>query len=244
MHTRSDTDMRGETSSSRRAGRTRSADSRAERERSVRRATRSTRKPRRSVGADVLSFPLSVGSIDSKRNLSPHGRGMTVRLVQEQRTEEGIPIRPAVYTQRKVGLRGRLHIARRWGTGLGVDVWKIVLVGLLILALALVAVFGPLKDYYNAWRNAGVLQVEHTVLTTINEGLTSDVERLNTLEGIEDEARRRGYVYPGEEAVVVEGLDEKSLSEQEALDQALEEYEQSLPWYVHTLDNILGYSRE
>ena len=220
----------------------RTGEARAERERSARRATRSTRKKRRSVGADVLSFPLSVGNINAKRNLTPHGRGTTVRRVQEQRTEEGIPIRPAVYTQKKVGIRDRVHIARRWGTGLGIDVWKIVIVALLILAVAAVAIFGPLRDYYVAWRDAGVLQVEYEVLSTINEDLTSDVERLNTLEGIEDEARRRGYVYPDEEALVVEGIEEKDPVEQEELKRALDEYDQSLPWYIHTLDGVLGYS--
>ena len=191
-----------------------------------------------------MSYPLSIGSLDGQRRKKrAYGRGTTARRVQTQREEGGIPIRPAIYTQDKVGIRDRVHIARRWGLAPSIAVWKIVLAAFVVLLLAAVAIAGPLRDYYHAWRDEGVLKVEYEVLSTINEGLSTDVERLNTLEGIEDEARRRGYVYPDEEALVVEGLDETTPTEQEQIDRAVAEYEEGLPWYVPLLDDLLGYSR-
>ena len=156
----------------------------------------------------------------------------------------GASVRPAVYTQEKVGLRDRVRIARRWGTGLHLNVWYVAIAVLLFAVLTVAAVMGPIRDYYTAWREAGVLEVEYGVVSQINEGLTEDVERLNTLEGIEDEARRRGYVYPDEEAIVVEGLEEEQVSEEEAVKAALAEYEQNLPWYVHVLDDLFDYKHK
>ena len=162
--------------------------------------------------------------------------------MEQQRGEAGIPVRAAVYTQEKVSPFDRVKIARRWGTGLRVGTWQLVLAALVALAITVAAITGPLRNYYAAWRESGELEVEYEVVQEINEGLTKDVERLNTLEGIEDEARRRGYVYPDEEAVVVEGLEEDQVTESEAVKAALEEYERNLPWYVRVLDGLLGYS--
>ena len=73
--------------------------------RSRRRAGRSGRGRARSVGADVLSLPAGQAQGLNLRVNRPYGRGTTARRVQEQRGEEGIPVRAAVYTQDKVGLR-------------------------------------------------------------------------------------------------------------------------------------------
>lgn len=214
-----------------------------ERGRIARRANRAPRKRTRSVGADVLSFPASQANGLNLRINRPYGRGSTAQLVQDQRGQTGVS-RPAVYTQEKVGLRDRVRIARRWGTGLHLNVWYVALAALLAIALAAAAIMGPLRDYYIAWRDAGRLDVEYAVVSEINETLADDVERLNTLEGIEDEARRRGYVYPDEEAVVVEGLEDvEPPAEEEEVKAALDEYEQGLPWYVHALDGLLGYRK-
>lgn len=211
--------------------------------RASRRAARSTRGRSRSVGADVLSFPAGQAQGLNLRINRPYGRGTTAQRVQEQRGDAGIPVRAAVYTQEKVGLRDRVRIARRWGTGLHLNLWYVVLAVVLTIAISLIAIMGPLRSYYAAWREAGELEVEYEVVSEINQSLTDDVERLNTLEGIEDEARKRGYVYPDEEAVVVEGIEEERVTEEEQVEAALDEYEQQLPWYVHMLDGILGYSR-
>lgn len=191
----------------------------------------------------MLSFPAGQAQGLNLRINRPYGRGTTAQRVQEQRGEAGIPVRAAVYTQEKVGLRDRVRIARRWGTGLHLNLWYVVLAVLLAIVISLIAIMGPLRSYYAAWREAGELEVEYEVVSSINESLTDDVERLNTLEGIEDEARKRGYVYPDEEAVVVEGIEEERITEEEQVEAALDEYEQGLPWYVHTLDGMLGYSR-
>ena len=211
--------------------------------RSTRRANRAPRKRTRSVGADVLSFPASRANGLNLRINRPYGRGSTAQLVQDQRDQTGVSSRPAVYTKENVGLRDRVRIARRWGTGLHLNMWYVVLATVVAIALVAAAIMGPLRDYYTAWREAGRLDVEYEVVSGINETLADDVERLNTLEGIEDEARRRGYVYPDEEAVVVEGLDDEEPAEEEEVKVALDEYERGLPWYVHVLDGLLGYRK-
>ena len=215
-----------------------------ERARTARRAARSPQRKARSVGADVLSFPAGrIGGYNVRLSNRPYGRGTTARRVQDQRGEEGIPVRAAVYTQ-DAGLRERVRIARRWGTGMPLGMWQVILVGALVAVLAVVAIMGPLRDYYAAWRDSGLLQAEYEALVAINEDLTGDVERLNSLAGVEDEARRRGYVYPDEESLIVEGLEEATESEQAEVQKAVEAYESTLPWYVPFLDGLLGYTHE
>ena len=217
------------------------APSREDRERATRRATRSPARKSRSVGADVLSFPAGrISGYNVRLNNRAYGRGTTAHRLQDQRSEEGIPVRAAVYTQ-DAGIRERVRIARRWSTGLRLGMWHVVLIAILIVLIAIVTIVGPLRDYYVAWREAGVLEVEYEAVSAVNEELTGEVKSLNSLGGIEEEARRRGYVYPNEEALVVEGLDEETSSEQEQVQKALDEYESGLPWYVHFLDGVLGY---
>ena len=196
------------------------------------------------MGADQLTLSAGQARGLNLRINRSYGRGTTAQRVQDQRAEMGASIRPAVYTQEKVGLRDRVRIARRWGTGLHLNVWYVAIAVFLFAVLTVAAVMGPIRDYYTAWREAGMLEVEYEVVSQINEGLTKDVERLNTLEGIEDEARRRGYVYPDEEAIVVEGLEEEQVSEEDAVKAALAEYEQNLPWYVHVLDDLFDYKHK
>ncbi len=80
-------------------------------------------------------------------------------------------------------------------------------IALAIVALLVFAVYPPLRDYYVARRTQEDLKAHYTQLKDKNGELLGDIERLQTSEGIEDEARKRGYVNQGETGVVVEGLD-------------------------------------
>lgn len=217
--------------------------------RDTRRASRQDRThARRSIGANVLSFPASRalglgGSADTHR-----GRGETSRRGREYGYREygheddawqaEVTARPAVYTQKTK--------TRTFDFALPSFAGRLPLVlAILVVLAALVfgVLWGPARAYYLAWRESGVLQVEYEALTEQNADLDHDLDRLQSLEGIEDEARRRGYVYPGEEALVVSGVEEQKVADPSAVQEAIDQYEKSQPWYVGWLDSVFGYQR-
>ena len=109
-------------------------------------------------------------------------------------------------------------------------------------ALLVVAVFvaliltfyGPCKTYYKAWRAGLDLQDQLSDLNSSNDQYKSDIQSLQTREGIEDEARRRGYVSDGETKVVVEGLSDDA-------DGSSADTESELPWYIQLGDKVFHY---
>lgn len=212
------------------------------------------RKRKRSVGATAISAPGANAIGLSRRNASrPHGRGETVRRVEASRAE-AYESRPAVYTEKpqRRGILSRIALPAFRAPTLSVPrisadelpfvpVWVIAIV---ILAIVVAVVSGPARTYYTAWREAGVLNAEYEATAAQHSELDHEIERLQTLEGIEDEARRRGYVYPNEEALVVEGMEEEQVADPALVDAAVEEYEKNLPWYVGIFDVIFGYQHE
>lgn len=117
----------------------------------------------------------------------------------------------------------------------------ILMIAGLVVALAVVIVMGPVRTYYAAWRDEGILDAQYEVVAAQYEQLTDEVDRLQTREGIEEAARERGYVYPDEEALVVTGLEEEESAEDVLLEEAVAEHEASQPWYVRMLDALFGY---
>lgn len=108
----------------------------------------------------------------------------------------------------------------------------LVVVAFLVVAVAML--YSPACQLWAAWRANEALASEYEELAEENAELTSETERLQTLEGIEDEAREIGYVYEGETGVIVEGLD--TAEDDEAEDEAEED-----PWYVRLGDVVFGY---
>lgn len=106
-----------------------------------------------------------------------------------------------------------------------------IVVGVLVAAAVLL--YGPAATYYRAWRAGLDLQAQYDALTQSNDQIQQQNDALLTREGIEEEARRRGYVGAGETGVVVEGLPDDSASSSDATP----EY----PWYVGVGDVIFGY---
>lgn len=106
-----------------------------------------------------------------------------------------------------------------------------IVVGVLVAAVVLL--YGPAATYYRAWRAGLDLQAQYDALAQSNDQIQQQNDALLTRKGIEEEARRRGYVGAGETGVVVEGLPDDSASSFDATP----EY----PWYVGVGDVIFGY---
>ena len=109
---------------------------------------------------------------------------------------------------------------------------------LIVLAVILVvveALYAPARTYYSAWRTNGILQSSKDAIDQSNSAYESDNSRLMSSEGIQDEARKRGYVSEGETGVKVEGLDESSSSSDLSSD--------SDPWYITVLDFVFSYQK-
>lgn len=114
------------------------------------------------------------------------------------------------------------------------------------MATVLVAVamlYPPARAYYAAVRVNSVLSSQLSDVNASNDSLQSDVSSLMTKEGIEDEARRRGYVSKGDTAVDMSGVsdsggatsDQASATSDDTASSAAE------PWYLSALDALFGY---
>ena len=113
--------------------------------------------------------------------------------------------------------------------------FRVPLVVIAVLLVLFVALYGPAKGYYSAWRTNGILLAEHEKETAEGKQLEDDVNALMTEQGIKDEARKKGYVDEGEKIVVVEGLE----AEEEP-----EEAPESDPWYLELGDLVFQYEKE
>ncbi len=113
----------------------------------------------------------------------------------------------------------------------------------LVAVLALViAVYPPACSLYSAARSNAILSDKLTEATTTADSLQSEVDSLMTREGIEDEARRRGYVSEGETAVDMSGVEDtgSAQSDTTVTSGASDETEED-PWYIQALDFIFAY---
>lgn len=77
-----------------------------------------------------------------------------------------------------------------------------------VLLLALVSVYFPVRDLYVAHRVNTILEQQMAIREKYNDGLEDEVNRYLSKEGIEAAAREQGMVMPGEKAIIVEGLDD------------------------------------
>ncbi|MDO5107290.1 MAG: septum formation initiator family protein, partial [Coriobacteriaceae bacterium] len=113
-----------------------------------------------------------------------------------------------------------------------------LVIALVVVAAVLIMLYRPTRDLYIAWRTGYVLQERYDALAEENAELSEEVDRLMTREGIEDEARKRGYVMPGETSVKVEGLEGEPAEEPD------EGTESELPWFIHVGDFIFFYRED
>ena len=119
--------------------------------------------------------------------------------------------------------------------------------GVIVLAVVAFCVFmlyAPVRDLYVASRRLEALQATYEELVAENEQITHELELLQTREGIENEARARGYVEPGEVKVKVNGLPEEEAFDGGAAVVAEDEYVDDRTWYVRFFDTLFGYEPE
>lgn len=130
--------------------------------------------------------------------------------------------------------RERVTSAREWAAAHR-RLWIVLAVVVAVMA----AVYGPAQRYYVSVRTTQDLQVKYAALKSQNKDLQSDVDTLMSKEGIEDQARKNGYVYPGEKGVEVKGLKEDGKDPSAAIT-----YKDDRAWYTKVLDVLFGYDRK
>ena len=125
---------------------------------------------------------------------------------------------------------------------------KPLAIALVILAI-LGGLYGPMRDYYVAYRTGDILARQLQVSERYNKSLQSDVSKLLSKE---DEARSKlGLVMPGEKQLEVKGLDGDSSSDSSDASSSLTaseiakreaEVAAEAPWYIKVLDTVFFYS--
>lgn len=74
-----------------------------------------------------------------------------------------------------------------------------------VIAAVILSLYGPIRSWYVAQRRTQDLQAQYAQLNSANSVLQGEVSSLQTQEGIEDEARKHGYVEEGETPVTITG---------------------------------------
>ena len=103
-----------------------------------------------------------------------------------------------------------------------------------VVIFLLVGLYPPIRGYYHAVREHDELLLNQQKLEEDQKRLESEVQGLQTKEGIIDEAHKQGLVSGGEESARVEGLDKKK--DENTVQRP--EY----PWYVKVGDFIFGFT--
>lgn len=130
--------------------------------------------------------------------------------------------------------RERATSAREWAVS-----HRRLWIALAVVVAVAAALYGPAQRYYVSMRTTQDLQVKYAALKSQNKDLQSDVDTLMSKEGIEDQARKNGYVYPGEKGVEVKGLKEDGKDPSAAIT-----YKDDRAWYMKVLDVLFGYDRK
>lgn len=113
----------------------------------------------------------------------------------------------------------------------------------IVIVAVVVALYAPAKALYSAHRTNAILAQRLDAATSSTTELQGDVDSLMTREGIEDEARRRGYVSEGETAADVDGIDDSgsATSDESVANDSSQTTDEQEPWYVSVLDFVFGY---
>lgn len=122
----------------------------------------------------------------------------------------------------------------------------------IVVVLALVSLYFPVRDLYVAKRSNDILAKQVEIREQYRDEMKKDTDKWLSEEGIKDRARELGMVMPGEKRIEVQGLDEdsdsssskKSSNAKKASEVAkeIEEVGKDAPWYIQTLDMLFGFS--
>lgn len=108
----------------------------------------------------------------------------------------------------------------------------VVFLGVVIFLL--VGLYPPIRGYYHAVREHDELLLNQQKLEEDQKRLESEVQGLQTKEGIIDEAHKQGLVSDGEESARVEGLDKKK--DENTVQRP------DYPWYIKVGDFVFGFT--
>lgn len=122
----------------------------------------------------------------------------------------------------------------------------------IVVALALVSLYFPVRDLYVAKRSSDILAKQVEIRQQYNDEMKKDTDKWFSEEGIKDSARDLGMAMPGEKRIEVQGLDEdsdsssskKSSNAKNASEVAkeIEEVGKDAPWYIQALDMLFGFN--
>ena len=128
---------------------------------------------------------------------------------------------------------------------------RVLFIGI-VVALALVSLYFPVRDLYVAKRSSDILAKQVEIREQYNDELQKSVDKLLSEEGIKDAATEDlGLVMPGETKIDVLGLDDDSDSSDKKSSNAkkasevakeIEEVGKDAPWYIQTLDMLFGFN--
>lgn len=122
----------------------------------------------------------------------------------------------------------------------------------IVVTLALVSLYFPVRDLYVAKRSNDILAKQVEIREQYRDEMKKDTDKWLSEEGIKDRARELGLVMPGEKRIEVQGLDgdsdssssKKSSNAKKASEVAkeIEEVGKDAPWYIQTLDMLFGFN--
>lgn len=122
----------------------------------------------------------------------------------------------------------------------------------IVVAMALVSLYFPVRDLYVAKRSSDILAKQVEIRQQYNDEMKKDTDKWFSGEGIKDSARGLGMAMPGEKRIEVLGLDDdsdsssskKSSNAKNASEVAkeIEEVGKDAPWYIKTLDMLFGFN--
>ena len=155
--------------------------------------------------------------------------------------------RAASEARRRTAGEGGRRAANVASRAQGVLAWamghRALSIALVVIVALVLMLYPPIKALYGASRTNALLSSQLGSVTATNDTLQGEVDSLMTREGIEDEARRRGYVAEGDTPVDMSGVEDSggassdsTVSTDESAPAA------SDPWYVSALDFIFGYN--
>lgn len=122
----------------------------------------------------------------------------------------------------------------------------------IVVTLALVSLYFPVRDLYVAKRSNDILAKQVEIKQQYKDELKKSVDKEFSEEGRKDMASEKlGMVMPGEIRIDVQGLDDdsdsssskKSSNAKKAAEVAkeIENVGKDAPWYIQTLDMLFGF---
>ena len=189
-----------------------------------------TPKDTASSEGTTPSKQASSKDIKSKRTVQVKRIDRTQRSERDQKSERGQKTertnKPQFSVASLVELKDNaLDFAR--------DHTKLV-VFLGVVIFLLVGLYPPIRGYYHAVREHDELLLNQQKLEEDQKRLESEVQGLQTKEGIIDEAHKQGLVSGGEESARVEGLDKKK--DENTVQRP------DYPWYIKVGDFVFGFT--